>query len=200
MGRCQIHVVAANEKMIPNRHPAQYQVALIVLNAYQGQVGRSTTDIAHQDRIADSDQITPPFRFSVEPGVDGGLRLLEQHEVVWQPCGVGCFTGQFPGHGVKGSRDGQHHLLLVQRRVRESMIPGRYQMDRMKSLEVFGGGDLLRQTEMETMYKIGCGKGTMATMVAGELAIVFLLAASIVATVGYLTVLNADRIVQSLLA
>ena len=58
----------------------------------------------------------------------------------------------------------------------------------------------LRQNEMQTMFKIGCGRGTMAALVLGELAIVFLLAAACIAAIAYFTYANADWIVQSLLA
>lgn len=57
----------------------------------------------------------------------------------------------------------------------------------------------LRQGEMETMFKIGCGRGTMAMLIAAELLIVFLIAAVCI-TLGVIAVQwNADDLVRTLL-
>lgn len=58
----------------------------------------------------------------------------------------------------------------------------------------------LRQGEMATMFKIGCGKGTMTWLIVAELVIVFAVAATLV-VVGVLAVQwNADQLVRSLLS
>jgi len=58
----------------------------------------------------------------------------------------------------------------------------------------------LRKGEMETMFKIGCGRGTMASLIVAELLIVFLVAAFCI-TLGVLLVqYNADDLVRRLLS
>ena len=58
----------------------------------------------------------------------------------------------------------------------------------------------LRKGEMETMFKIGCAKRTMASLILAELLIVFLVA-GICITLGVITVhWNADDLVRSLLS
>ncbi len=57
----------------------------------------------------------------------------------------------------------------------------------------------LRAGEMETMFKIGCARGTMASLIASELLIIFLLAAVCVVSVVLVTNWYADDLVRSLL-
>ena len=53
----------------------------------------------------------------VDPGIEGGLRLLEQREV-FQPGGPGRLDGQFAGHGIERGRHRQDDVLLFQAVVR----------------------------------------------------------------------------------
>ena len=58
----------------------------------------------------------------------------------------------------------------------------------------------LRQGEMETMFKIGCGRGTMASLIFAELAIVFLVAGVCISLGVIFVQYNADDLVRSLLS
>jgi putative ABC transport system permease protein len=58
----------------------------------------------------------------------------------------------------------------------------------------------LRQGEMETMFKIGCGRGTMASLIAAELLIVFLVAGLCITAAVVAVQLNADELVRTLLS
>ena len=57
----------------------------------------------------------------------------------------------------------------------------------------------LRAGEMQTMFKIGCARGTMASLIVAELLIVFALAALCVTSVVVATSWYADDLVRSLL-
>jgi len=57
----------------------------------------------------------------------------------------------------------------------------------------------LRQGEMQTMFKIGCGKGTMAWLLAAELAIVFSVAAILIVAGVCWVQANSDDLVRTLL-
>ncbi|MGI9517512.1 MAG: ABC transporter permease [Pirellulaceae bacterium] len=57
----------------------------------------------------------------------------------------------------------------------------------------------LRAGEMETMFKIGCARGTMASLIAAELFIIFVMAAACVGVVVTVTNWYADDLVRSLL-
>ena len=58
----------------------------------------------------------------------------------------------------------------------------------------------LRQGEMETMFKIGCGRGTMVALVLAELAIVFIVAAICISLGVLLIQWNADDLVRGWLS
>ena len=58
----------------------------------------------------------------------------------------------------------------------------------------------LRQGEMATMYKIGCGRGTMMALILAELSIVFLVAAVCITLGVILVQTNADQLVQTLMS
>ena len=57
----------------------------------------------------------------------------------------------------------------------------------------------LRAREMETMFRIGCSRGTIATLQIAELTIIFLVAATIITGVVCAVWLNSGDIVESLL-
>ena len=57
----------------------------------------------------------------------------------------------------------------------------------------------LRAGEMATMFKIGCGKGTILSLILAELLIVFLVAAAIIGVGVWFVQMNADDLVRGLL-
>ncbi len=54
----------------------------------------------------------------------------------------------------------------------------------------------LRTTEMETLFKIGCGRGTVAWLQLGELAIVGSIAAGLIALAAWIIGSNADQLLN----
>ncbi len=83
----------------------------------------AAADVAHEDLLARLDQLVPVVGVGVNPGVEGGLRLLDQHHAR-QPGQRGRLDRQFPRDLVKRSRQRQHKLLLGQRMAGESGVPG----------------------------------------------------------------------------
>ena len=57
----------------------------------------------------------------------------------------------------------------------------------------------LRQSEMTTMFKIGCRRRTMASLICGELFIIFVCAAGLVTVLSLTVNFYATEIVQTLL-
>jgi putative ABC transport system permease protein len=58
----------------------------------------------------------------------------------------------------------------------------------------------LRAGEMETMFKIGCSRGTMASLIVAELAIVLCAAAVVIAGITVVALANADALVSRWMA
>ena len=58
----------------------------------------------------------------------------------------------------------------------------------------------LRKGEMETMFKIGCGRGTMISLILAELVIVSAIAACCIALGVWCVQLNADELVRGWLS
>ena len=80
-GERQIHVVAAEQNMLADRDAFQRQFAALVRDRDQREVRGAAADIDDQNQIADRDLLTP-VRMAFDPGVEGGLRLFEQDDVL----------------------------------------------------------------------------------------------------------------------
>src|SRR3954454_15979412 len=78
----QVHVVAAEEDMLANRDALEREVAARLRHRNQAEVGRPAADIANQDEIPDSDAPPPPVAHRLEPGIERGLRLLEERDLL----------------------------------------------------------------------------------------------------------------------
>ena len=87
IGQGQVHVVAAQQDCSPTASRGEDQVAPLVGDGDQGEVGRPAADVADQDDVADLDLLPPLVALRGEPGVEGGLRLLEQGDLLRaRPC------------------------------------------------------------------------------------------------------------------
>ena len=80
-GERQVHVVAAEKQVVAHRDAAQCQLPALVLDGDEAQVGRPAAEIAHQHQVAGAHLLAPLVAACLDPGVDGGLRLLEQARV-----------------------------------------------------------------------------------------------------------------------
>ena len=125
MGQGQVHVVAAHEEVVSHGHAAEDQLAAFFGHGDQGEVGRAAADVADQERVAELQGPPPAVAAIGEPGVDGGLRLLQEDEIVGQPRRQRRLAGQLAGAGVEGGRHGQHHELFRHRGLGVLDLPGR---------------------------------------------------------------------------
>ena len=139
VGKGEIHIVTAQEGMLADRDALQLQLAAVIGDRDQAQVGGATADVADQHDIAVPDLVTPGLAMLLEPGVEGRLWFLEQAD--GEARRGGRLHRQFAGHGVEGGRHRQQHRLRLQAEAGvacgHAVIPGLAQV-----LEVEpGGGD-----------------------------------------------------------
>ena len=87
----QVHVVAAEQDVLADGHALKRELAVLLGDGDQGEVGRAAADVADEDEVADLDPLAPAVALRVEPGVEGGLRLFEQRDVL-EPGGLGRST------------------------------------------------------------------------------------------------------------
>ena len=113
VGQGQVHVVAAQQDVVADRHAGQHQLARLLADGDQRQVGGAAAHVADQHHVADLDLLAPLVVAGVDPGIKGGLRLLQQGDVL-QAGGAGRLDGQLAGHGVERGRHRQDDVLLLQ--------------------------------------------------------------------------------------
>ena len=77
-------------------------------------IGRSSTNVQHQNDVSHLDQITIASMVGLQPRVQGCLRLLEQGDV-FHTRRVGCLDGEVTSSRIEGSGHRQDNLLLEQR-------------------------------------------------------------------------------------
>ena len=114
VGQRQVHVVAAEQDVLADADALQLQVAGVIGHGDQAEVGGAAADVAHQDDVAGLDRVAPLPASLRGPGVEGGLRFLQQRDVA-QPGGLGRFGGQAARHLVE--RGGNRHDDLAVRQV-----------------------------------------------------------------------------------
>ena len=150
IGQRQVHVVAAQQDVLADGQARQGQVAPFVGHGDQGEVGRAAADVANQDDVADLDLLPPFLALDGQPGVERGLRLLEERDVL-QPGLGGRFHGQLARDRVERGRDRQEDFLVLEPvgggLAGDSRVPGVAQVleigrrrgDRRDSRHIVGG-------------------------------------------------------------
>ena len=84
---------------------------------------------SHTSSVSPTFSSSPPaLAHRGQPGIDGGLRLFEQHELRRQAGRQRRFARQLAGRGIERRRHGEHDDLLGDRRIGKRMLPGRDQM------------------------------------------------------------------------
>ena len=126
VGEGQVDIVAAEQQVVADRHPAQGQTAggaSVGGDLEQAEIGGAAADVAHQhagaaaagtlQQVEQAAGVAPP----PEPVVKGRLRLLDQpHRRI---TGEGRrLQGELLRRLVEGGGDGDHHLLGVEHRLR----------------------------------------------------------------------------------
>ncbi len=126
-------------------------------DANQREIGRAAADVANQDLLARLDQSVPVVGVGVNPGVEGRLRLFDQHDAR-QAGQRRRLHRQLAGHFIERGRQGQHEILLGQRMTRKSGVPGvahvgeipRADLDRREPIDV--GRPLPRQQRRRPIH------------------------------------------------
>ena len=77
----EVHVVAAEQDVIADRDALEREVAVVLADRDQAEVGRAAADVADEDRSPTRIRRRQLVALRVEPRVEGGLRLLEQRDV-----------------------------------------------------------------------------------------------------------------------
>ncbi len=124
IGQGQVHVVAADQKVVAHGQPLQHEVARFLGHAHERQIGRTAAHVAHQKLVAEL-QLAPPTIADVrQPRVDRRLGLFEKDHALGQAGGQGRLAGQFARAGVKRRRHGQHDDLFFQGGIGKRRVPG----------------------------------------------------------------------------
>ncbi len=114
--------------MVADGDPLENQFAMLLADADERQIGRSTPHVTDEEPVGDLEHPPPALGICRQPRVDGRLRFFEQDHVLGQPGGQGGLTGQFAGAGVERCRHGEHYALLGQGGLRKRRLPGGRQM------------------------------------------------------------------------
>ena len=110
----QVHVVAAEQEVVADRHALDGELAAAVPGGHEREVGGAATDVDDQNEWMARDRVAPVAFVYDQPGVEGRLRLLEQHEPV-EARRARRLDRQLARHGVERRRHGEHDLLLGER-------------------------------------------------------------------------------------
>ena len=124
MRQGHVQVVAAQQQVVADGHAVELDFSpLPATDANQREVRRSAADVAHQYLLARRNPLLPVVGVGVEPGVKGGLRLLDQQHPP-QPGQRRRLDRELAGHLVERGRQGEHEVLFLQRIARMAGIPG----------------------------------------------------------------------------
>jgi len=81
VGQRQIHVVAPQQDVLAYADALQLQITSDIGHGNQAEVCGTAADVAHQDDVAGRDGIAPLPASLSHPGVERGLRFLQQHDL-----------------------------------------------------------------------------------------------------------------------
>ena len=121
----EVHVVAAEQDMVADRHPDQVEGAVLLHGGDRREVSRSPADVDDQHHVAGLQLRAPRVAHPERPCVEGGLRLLEQRQVL-DPGGERGLDGELARGRIEGGGHGDHDVLLHEGRVAsaEALVEG----------------------------------------------------------------------------
>ena len=123
----EVHVVAAEQDVLADGLPGQGELAALLADGDQGEVGRPAADVADEQDVADLDLLPPAVALPGEPGIEGGLRLLEQRDLLQARRARG-LDRQLAGDGVERGGDRQEDVLRFEPvgggLARDLLVPG----------------------------------------------------------------------------
>ena len=119
----QIEIVAAENQVLADSDAMELHFAVIAgPHADEREVGRAAADVADEDFLARLDQPFPIVAMPIDPRIERGLRLFDQHDARQTGEGRGLHR-QFAGHFVERRRQRDDHILLGQRRLGKLVVP-----------------------------------------------------------------------------
>ena len=77
----KVHVVAAEQDVFANGDTVECQLAVLLFDGDQREVGCAAADVDDEDEIADRDLLAP-VRIGFDPRVEGCLWLFEKNQVL----------------------------------------------------------------------------------------------------------------------
>src|SRR6266550_5255635 len=79
--QCQVHIVAAEKNVVANGNAFQYQVAAVLRNGDETEIGSAAANVANQNEVANLDALAPGVALTFQPRVKRRLRLFEQRDL-----------------------------------------------------------------------------------------------------------------------
>src|ERR1051326_8980750 len=106
----QIHVVAAEKNVIANRKAREWEIAILFSDGNQGKIRRPAADVHDENDVADVDLFAETVARLFEPGIQRGLRFLQQRHVLKTRVTC-CLHRKLSSRGIKGRGHGKDDLL-----------------------------------------------------------------------------------------
>ena len=116
VGEQHVHVVAAEEDVIADGDALEHELAALVDRRDDGEVRGASADVDDEHDVARGDVLAPRVSPVGEPRVEGGLRLLEERQVL-ETGGIRGLRGELTRRGVEGRGHREHDALLREREV-----------------------------------------------------------------------------------
>ena len=124
MGQCQVEIVPTENQMLADGDAMKLDFsARLLTSADQCKVTRSTANVAHQNLLAGPDTLLPVSAVLVDPSVESRLRFFNQHDARQASFGR-CPHSQLTGHFVERGGERDDDLLLFQRELSKTLVPG----------------------------------------------------------------------------
>ena len=80
-GQRQIDIVATEQNVLADRGALQLKFTALFGDGDQSEIGGAAADVDYQDQVSHSHALAP-IGVPLDPGIKGGLRLLEQQHVL----------------------------------------------------------------------------------------------------------------------
>ena len=139
VGQGEVHVVATDQEVVAHREALELEAAVLLADPDQAEVGGAAAGVGDQDSVSGCELAPPGVSAFGQPGVDGGLRLFEEHHIFRESGRGHRLAGQLTSPGVEGSRYGDHHPLLREGMLGMGLVPSRRQVLEIKTRGVDRG-------------------------------------------------------------
>ena len=118
-----VHVVAAEQQVVADGDALEPEAVAVGAARDQREVGGAAADVDDQDMRSPPSSRFPAPLVRGEPGVERGLRLLEQRRAPARPGFARRRDGELARHLVERRRHGEHDVLLGERLVGMRRVP-----------------------------------------------------------------------------